>query len=100
MIQTTEENVHVFDQAHVYNVLNVELHEAAYGDPEIGTLNLFNTVTSEKESFTIWAGDEAFTYFYVCLPTGGDDEDEDDELDIYNLDDFDISIDLNEVLIC
>ena len=57
---------------------------------EVGSLTLQNTVTSESDTFIIWrAGEDEF---YVCLPTGGPEDDEEDDLDVYPIDTFDIHL--------
>lgn len=94
--QLMEATIHVFDEKHQYIVENYTTSDISYEAHEVGTLNLLNIVTNQKESYSIWCGDDEGSYFYVCLPTGGDEDDEDDNLDVYNLDEFDISFVLSE----
>jgi hypothetical protein len=57
---------------------------------EIGSITLLNTVTNEIDKVSIWHdGEESF---HVFLPTGGPDDDEDDDLDEYPLDAFGVHL--------
>ena len=57
---------------------------------EIGSITLQNTISSETEKFSIWHDGE--DSFHVFLPTGGPNDDEDDELDEYPIETFGVHL--------
>ncbi|MDQ0273343.1 hypothetical protein [Cytobacillus purgationiresistens] len=91
MTNLLEEKIYLSDN-HIYEVVNVDV--LMLGD-EAGSLTLLNTVTIKLETYTIWDGE---TFFYVCLPTGNPAKDE-DELEIYNVEDFNINL-FKEDIVC
>jgi len=74
---------------HRYIVESYTFHEP--DGESIGYLKLLNICTGEYEDYSIWIGDDDLSWFYVCLPTGEETDDE-DILEVYNFDIFDIPI--------
>lgn len=55
---------------------------------EFGEVTLLNILTDEADTFTIWG--EEIDDLYVCLPNGDLDDDGDEQLDDYTMDDLGI----------
>ena len=81
----------------IYHVFYTELDEDCI---EAGELYLLNILTDQVEKYTIWVGDFNERYFYVCLPTGYENDDDEDNLDDYNVCDFGITYVEEEVEAC
>lgn len=89
---TIQENIIEFTDNQPYKISRVDIHRDWEDCQEVGELLLLNLNSSELEHFTIYTGNDEGTSFYVCMPTGETDEDDEEILDEHYLEDFDIHL--------
>lgn len=87
----TEDAINI-TKNHLYAVHEIELFEGAEDGQDMGTLRLRNMLNGEIDEYTVWLGDSALNYFYVCLPVDEDDADfdEEDPIEVYNIETFNL----------
>lgn len=75
-----QENIFIVSETHQYTYVSKSIYGEWEDTCEAGSLTLLNVISGQEEEFTIWCGNAEGNWFYVCLPTGEfENDDEDDE---------------------
>ena len=91
-IKSEEENIIISGDFHHYALVYYEFDYYWEDCIEAGSITLYNKCSDDFNKFTIWCGDDEGTHFYVCLPTGEQDEYGEMILEDYDIESFNIKV--------